>query len=197
MQFIETLNNNSGAINVMLTAVYVLATLVMAFFMFRANKLTRKNIDLLTILETERMRPQLYFDLVTDGQMLFAKLKNHGTTAAFDIEITLEPKVLKRPNGNEELKLASSKIAYLPPQKELEEFIDTFSQFMVYRPDLKFNGRLNYRGATKDKYYNEEVNIDLPIHKVPFISKKVMTDELANVAYKLDELVRVMNDQRV
>jgi hypothetical protein len=114
MQFIEALNQNSGAVNAALTLIYVLATLAMVFFMFRANRLTQRNIDVLTALEAERMRPQLYFDLVTNGELLFAKLKNHGSTAAFDIEINLKPKIIKKygVNDENELKLASTKIAY-------------------------------------------------------------------------------------
>jgi hypothetical protein len=170
----------------------VLATIAIVHF-------TRKNINVLTALETERMRPQLYFDLVTNGELLFAKLKNHGSTAAFDIEIKLMPKIIKKygVNDENELKLASTKIAYLPPQKELEEFIDTYSQFMVYQPDLKFNGTLKYRGETKDKFYNQEINIDLSIHKVAFIHKKVMVDELAKIADKLNELVRATKEQQI
>lgn len=183
--FIQILNQNAGAVNAALTFIYVLATIAIVHF-------TRRNINVLTTLETERMRPQLYFDLVTNGELLFAKLKNHGPTAAFDIEIKLNPKIIKKygVNDEDELKLASTKITYLPPQKELEEFIDTYSGFMVYQPDMKFNGNVKYRGEIKDKYYNQEINIDLSIHKVPFISKKVMVDELAKVVDKLDKLVR-------
>ena len=187
MRFIDFLNQNAGAINAVLTLVYVVATIAIVYF-------TRKNISVLTALESERVRPQLYFDLVTNGELLFAKLKNHGQSAAFDIEIQLEPKIVKGIGGNEkeDLKLAAAKIAYLPPGKELEEFIDTYSQFMVYYPDLKFNGKLKYRDTDKNKKYSQEISIDLSIHKVPFISKKVMADELAKVANKFDELVRIM-----
>lgn len=194
MQIIEILNQNSGAINVVLTLIYVLATLAMVFFMFRANRLTQRNIDALTMLEVERMKPQLYFDLFTDGVLLFAKLKNFGATAAFDITVTLEPKVMKM--NSEALKLTSSKIAYLPPQKELEEFVNSFPQFALACPDLKFSGRLKYRGANSGKYYDEEIRIDLSIHQVPFVSKKEIADELAKVADKIHDLVIEMKEQR-
>lgn len=198
MQFIDALNQNSGAINAILTLVYVLATLAMVFFMFRANHLTRKNIDLLTMLELERMRPQLYFDLFTDNFLLFARLKNYGATAAFDIEIQLEPKIEKKhSNEKEGLKLTSMKIAYLPPEKELEEFIDSFPQFALGRPDLKFNGRLKYRSANSGKYYDEEISIDLSIHQVPFVSKKVIAEELVTIGNNLEKLVRVVKEHSV
>jgi hypothetical protein len=196
MQFIGVLNQNSGAINVILTLLYVLATLAMVFFMFRANHLTRKNIDLLTMLELERMRPQLYFDLFTDNYLLFARLKNYGATAAFDIEIKLEPKVEKK-HGNEKegLKLTSMKIAYLPPEKELEEFIDAFHQFALGRPDLKFRGRLKYRSANSGKYYDEEIYIDLSVHQVPFVSKKVVAEELETIGNHLEKLVSLVKER--
>jgi hypothetical protein len=113
----DYLNHNSGAVQVVLTAIYVIATIYMLISMLRGNRLVRENVRLITKMETERLRPLVYFDLVADGAVE-AIVKNIGATAAYDIKIDLSPKIKTDDRlRNGELSLTTSTIAFKPGRK--------------------------------------------------------------------------------
>jgi hypothetical protein len=175
----DYLNHNAGAVQVVLTAIYVIATICMLISMLHGNKLVRENVRLITKMETERLRPLVYFDLVADGAVE-AIVKNIGATAAYDIKIDLSPKIKTDDRlRNGELSLTTSTIAFLPPQREIEEYVEGFWQLLQQHPELKFGGKIKYRNAAQ-QWYEEEIHIDLSVHKARLqVAKKEVADEIA------------------
>jgi hypothetical protein len=115
---------------------------------------------------------------VADGAVE-AKIKNIGATAAYDIKIDLSPKITTDDRlRNGELSLTTSTIAFLPPQREIEEFVESFWQLLQRYPELKFGGKIRYRNAAQ-QWYEEEIHIDLSVHKARLqVAKKEIADEI-------------------
>ena len=184
----DYLNHNAGAVQAVLTATYVIATIGMFISMLHGNKLVRENVRLITKMETERLRPLVYFDLVADGAVE-AKVKNIGATAAYDIKIDLSPKINTGDRlRNGELSLTTGTIAFLPPQREIEEFVEGFWQLLQKYPELKFGGKIRYRNAAQ-QWYEEEIHIDLSVHKARLqVAKKEVADEIAKANDALKDI---------
>jgi uncharacterized membrane protein len=57
MRLINWLNQNQGFVMALLTLIYVLATMVIAWLTLRVTNLSQKNLDMAVQLEKSRTRP--------------------------------------------------------------------------------------------------------------------------------------------
>ena len=83
MSLIDWLNNNSGAVMALLTAVYVLGTVIICYLTWRAQKIA-------TDLHKAIHRPVVVCDFVTQHSILYFRVRNLGNRSAQDVHIKVE-----------------------------------------------------------------------------------------------------------
>src|SRR5262245_21380837 len=115
---LDLLNHYSAALQILLTAVYVLCTIGLVW-------VGTKQIAQVSRLEAERVRPYVVFDLEFRGFMVVAVLKNRGLTPALDVRLTVNPPLFHGGSGEREpLALSRHVIPFLAPGRELSDSID-------------------------------------------------------------------------
>ena len=78
MKLIETLNNNQGAVMVLLTSIYVVATIVIVM-------LNKRSIDEMKLSREEESRPYIFASLTfvpRETKQCYLVLTNYGKTGA-------------------------------------------------------------------------------------------------------------------
>jgi len=75
----------------LLTLVYVFATIILAILALVANHISSKQLKTTILLEKERSRPYLVFDLFIEDHFVHAIIKNIGQTEARGVTIEITP----------------------------------------------------------------------------------------------------------
>ena len=126
-----------------LTLVYVVATLSIAIIMVLANFLSSKSLAQALELEKLRSRPYLVFDLESRNGLIHAILKNLGKTAAYSAKVSVTPQLTRVIECQDwESPLTSSEIAFVAPNREISDMIQSGPEFAKLYPNLKFDGVL-------------------------------------------------------
>jgi hypothetical protein len=160
-QVIQWCNSNSGFLNAVLTATYVLATLVIVAVSVHGNRLQRQALEQTLVLENERLRPNVIFDLEFRDGNVFAVLRNIGLTAAVDVKIHLTPDLKRTIRGQESKCVLTDKvITFLAPSREITDFLASGAEFFQKYPTPVFKVEVSYNGGI-DKSFNEPTQIDL------------------------------------
>jgi hypothetical protein len=189
---IDWFDKHQGFSLVMLTAVYVIATVIIAFVMTRANQLARKNIEVALQLEHRRSRPYLVFDIEARGLNVFAVLRNIGQSAALDITIQIEPKIMAE-GTKKECSLTRSKILCFAPGREVTDLIDVRPKAEKQYGDFVFTGNVSYQD-TAGRQYTEPFRIqpsfqfDIPV--LQNMEQHEKSRELSNIARALENIAR-------
>lgn len=151
---VRFVNENSGAAMVLLTFVYVAATLLIVRAMHKANQLAVR-------LEQRRSRPYLLCDIEFRQGMPYLTIMNAGVSAALEVTLTLEPEPqVFRDSARRPSALLRHPIAMMTPGRKLEDLLEPPPGFFTLYPDPKFTGRLKYHDAGGITY-DEAVSIDL------------------------------------
>lgn len=195
---INWLNTNQGFVMALLTAVYVVATFVIAYMAKRSNDLARSNIDTLTKLEKERLKPAIIPEILADFPFFSVRVVNQGQTTALEIRFELTPKlriVLGGPNSNPKEKaerpigFIENGIASLPPGSVLSSTIGTFDRIKEACPDLMYHGKVTYRDREGTRY-EDEVLLDVRHYEgCLHVDRKSIHD----VAKRLEEIKSEIN----
>jgi hypothetical protein len=157
----EWCNQNQGAAILLLTFVYVIATLVMVVLMWWANRISKRNIEMALMLERQRMRPHLIFDLESRDRMMYAVIKNIGLTPARDVAIDVFPKLEHTANlPDKECSLTRHSISFVAPSREFTDVIDSAHNFFKRYTDPIFRGTVRYKGSDTTEY-SEPFIIDM------------------------------------
>ncbi|MDD5598708.1 MAG: hypothetical protein PHV82_12245 [Victivallaceae bacterium] len=195
---IDWLNTNQGVVITMLTGVYVVATLTIAFIAKRSNDLARKNIDTLTMLERERLKPAIMIEIYADIPYYCVRIVNCGQTTALDVSFDLKPKLCvllgganSVPRKEQELPIGflDNGIVSLPPGGVVSTVIGTFVRIKDVYPDLIFRGRVTYKNRDNTQY-NDDVVLDLRHYRDNLhVEHKTIHD----VAKRLEEIKNEFN----
>lgn len=160
-QLIEWCNSNQGFAVILLTAVYVIATIVMVWHMGRSNRLASKELAEVAELERRRTRPYLVFDLESHRKFVYAVLRNIGQTSAYKVSIQVNP-VLEHSDkaASRPLSLVSSTIQMVAPGREFRDLVDFGPKFYKRYKEPRFQGSVNYQD-TQGETFDEEFDIDM------------------------------------
>ena len=155
------LNANQGLVMAILTLVYVVATVLIAIIMLRANSISSRSLAQAVELERLRSRPYLLFDFESRHRAIHAVLKNLGKTAAYNVKILVTPELKSVIQGQDwASSLTTNEISFVAPNREIADFIQSGPQFSKSYPDLRFEGELLYRDSEGNSF-KEPFKIDL------------------------------------
>lgn len=146
---------------VILTFVYVGATLLMAYLSWRANRISSKSLNQALEIEKERNRPYLVFDVEHKQSLLYAVLKNLGNTGAFNVSVKINPPLESNFGGNlKQSSLTSKTISFLSPHRTISDLIGSGPEFYKRHSEPIFEGSIQYSNA-RGIVYTENFVIDL------------------------------------
>lgn len=173
-------NANQGFVMAILTLVYVVATIVIAAFSLQANRTAKAQLSFATALEHARLRPYIGFTIEVRGGTVWAVLRNTGLSGAFDVKISVEPRLERNIGGRmRESGLTKHRHAAMPPGTIWEDLIHAGPEFFEQFPSRLFEGSLTYRDDT-GKQFNEPVVLDLALHDdLLYTSPKSVAEEIA------------------
>lgn len=168
-------NTNSGALLVLLTAVYSIATIAMFWVMRRANSIAAANLTHSTALANATFRPYVSLSVKYTNKSrghepsipyAYAVLHNTGRTQALNVTVSLAPPLTVKVilNGREHLRTPyffEHSVFNIAPDERLTDSIGyTAALFIDYQPPI-FRGTLRYRDVTGTEYSEPvEINFD-------------------------------------
>jgi len=180
-------NTNDGFALVVLTLVYVAATLWLAL-------LARKQLDLASELEQSRTRPFVLFEVVAERGLVYAQLSNTGQTPAYNVRITTSPAIrcLIR-SGHGPLTFIEEGLPMLSPARTIRALLGSWSEVEKAYPNLKFTSTVTYEtGPPRKRRYSDVLFSDLAILSgILYTSRKgqhEIVGELEKIARSLHEI---------
>ena len=174
-----------------LTTLNVILTGVYAYLTYKIMSANHATVEMMQAQITSSIRPFVYFDLTTHGPLIEGVLKNTGKTAAYNVSIKLAPtiKVQMRECSPDPV-LLNAPISFLPPEKEIREFMGSFSELEKGNSELKYSGEISYSDSGHNKFI-EQFEIELNSRKgMPYIGTTTTVAELEKMNNKLADLVR-------
>jgi hypothetical protein len=186
---IDFLNTNQGFIMSLLTAVYVIATIIIVIVSIRSNIATKDSLEEFKKAEKRKYRPYVIFDITPKDYLFYTKLKNEGITPAIDIKINVKPNIYTISSNKKELCPITSKgLSYLAPQNTCKNLLAFGSTFFENYKDPIFEGTIEYFDVNEKKY-NEKFRIDLSSYKeLRYISEKDIGNELEKISKSLEKI---------
>lgn len=166
---IDWLNQNQGAAIVIVTSLYVLATIVIVLVSSRtvrqlkkANALTRAALDQTWAMERERSRPFVIFDFVIRGRFLYALLKNYGQRPALRVTVDINPPLLCDSGlaPASDVSFVADKVPLLAPGREIRDLVTTDPDFMEGHDFNTFHVKLSYLDS-EDRRYEERIEVPM------------------------------------
>lgn len=164
-----------------LTFVYVVATIIIVGLSVKSTRLAQKNLDTALQLEKNRVRPYVIFNISSSmaRKYTYASLKNRGLSAAYNIRISIEPPLVHHHDGHSPL--THRHILFLPPDEEITDVIDMSPAFHETYKEPLFEGTVEYEDLTGNKY-NEPFRLDLTfLKKRIYIREASIGDELTQM----------------
>lgn len=192
LDLINWANTNQGAVMVLLTLVYVAATIVIAALGWMANRISTQNLKQAIELEHQRSRPYMIFDIVIKKSLVHASLKNIGQTAARNVYVSISPKLeetapSRPPRG---CGLTERSISFIPPGQELKDFVGVFPKFFELYPSLRFEGKIRYIDS-RGENHEESFLLDLAyLTGIVTISEPSTAKSVNEIAKEARALVR-------
>lgn len=178
----DWITTNSNMLLVILTAIYVFATIAILMATTKSNKLTQKSIEQTAILERERLRPYLSIELkITkkggkDGLPYgYIVLKNTGATQARHVFIEMEPVIFSMPivDGKKEKKIPyfiENQTENIAPNGELFDSIGFLPGIFEHFDAPIFRGTITYQDVNSRKYVESfTINFDVMRLATPYI----------------------------
>lgn len=168
-------NENSGFLLVILTMVYVVATLVILLIMIRANSLTRNSLKQTKKLEQSRLRPYLSIflkvikkcgsDTSPGFPYGYLYIKNSGLSQAKNVSIEMNPKIFSEPTiDGKKIKISpyfiENIIHYLAPNESISDSIGFLGNYYERFETPTFKGYIRYSDINNNQY-KEEFTVDL------------------------------------
>jgi len=189
---INWLNQNAGATLAVLTAVYVLATIVLTVVAIRGASISRQTLEATERLERERSRPYVTVNLVNQPRgVIQMVVENFGKTAAYDVKIQTTPEILILHGGEGVHPPAESEdphpfirhgIPFLPPRMLQKNVIAlSFKRFKAKYESKRFEGSVSCQDKDGHRYTDPLV-IDLSIQEgLHFLTEYEVGKELHGI----------------
>lgn len=146
-------------IMIMITAVYVIATIVICYYNAQAVKTAKKQTEELVFQREQMDRPYIsvHFEIIRSGLMCFI-IENKGNQPAFDTKIKLNEAFIQNINGQSEkehLQLLNESCVFFASKQKSVIFIDSQIQFnVVAKEKAVFQISYNHK-------YEEKIEIDI------------------------------------
>jgi hypothetical protein len=171
-EMVDWSNRNAGAVMGLLTAVYVIATILIMVQTRRAANLQAKAIQLTAQLEADRLRPRLLinFDFLPGAISSFSStvfahvsITNLGQTAALNVMVRVNPELVGTPFEDRRERrpsIVNQTLTFLAPQQRLRDLVDESSAFFARYESVKFEIEASYTDTTGTAYV-DRYDIDL------------------------------------
>lgn len=179
-------NANQGFVMVVLTFVYVAATIYIVQLGKHANKIAQANLKTLEELEREKSRPVIDLAIVADNPLVSLQVSNHGLTPAYDIRISIMPSLKYFQDDGKDIPLGILKhgIGSLAPGSNTTTLIGSFSQLKERNSNLQYDGTATFRDVNNTSY-ETPIHIDLRwMENNRYIHRKTLHD----VAEQIEKL---------
>ena len=137
-------------------------------------------------------RPYIVADFTSEKSELGFYIKNIGKTPAKNVEVRIEPDIVKFNNDSLNLDIFGSKINFFPPDKIVETTINSTSNYFNNNPD-QYVVSLNYTDSFNEKY-SENISLDLSHHKK---QSYVVETDMKNVIKSLEKLNKTLSKKNV
>jgi len=179
---VEFLDSHSGSMLVLLTAVYVVGTLLMWFEM-RQTRLKTEESNIQVTLEPQA-RWGNFFDLV---------IANIGNTPVYDLKISMEPKGLKTLGDRklDDINLFKRNIPVFGKGQTLSTFAISYVDFINSEQQKQITFTADYKTGNGKKR-TQAFDFDLEVYKnMSASSESSLGDvvaEMKNVTKKLDKI---------
>jgi len=201
---VEWLNDNTGFVMAVLTAIYVVATILIVLESRRTNRLT-------SIWEDERNRPNVivWIDAKLNTRNAYSSdidfylyVRNDGSRTAHEVSIHSDPELATRhgfdSDGNSIIRVPSlikESISILVPAQTVSEDIGPTKYFYEDRDDaaLKITFEVKYKDSD-DKTYSESYAIDLSAQRGYMFSEDARSRTMFQVAENILEISRSLAD---
>lgn len=154
---VEWLNNNQGFVLSILTAVYVIATILILLATVWSNRIASRAIEHSQELHRQQTRPYVVFDIICDGKFATASLHNYGTMPAFDVAVQLDQEF--KSIANRKSTLLRNPIGMVAPGRTISDAIDSSPAFHE-KNTLEFSGTVSYSDAA-NKRFEDRISLDL------------------------------------
>jgi len=194
---IDWLNQNQGATLALLTAIYVIATIILVVITVRSTEISRQSLEATERFERERSRPYVTLRLMNQplGIIQFL-IENVGVTAAYNIQITLNPELMILRGGanvypsaetEEPHPIIKKGIPYLPPNVREKNVITlSVERFKRRYPQQRFEGSITYTDVQKNQY-TDPLMIDLSVNEgLSFIADRDVGTEIEKLREMLE-----------
>lgn len=154
LAFINWFNANQGFSMVLLTTVYVVATILLVLHSNRANRIAEKNLDSLWKLERERTRPHVVIRFEFSMPLVSVVVSNIGQTTARDIRFDMadKPTIAIPEKKGAPIPFLNSTIASLAPQEELRTVVGTWADIRNVWATLSYSGTIFYKTSDGQEY---------------------------------------------
>ena len=162
LAFINWFNTNQGFLMALLTAVYVVATILLVRHSNRANRIAQQNLDSLWKLERERTRPHVVIYFEIDLPIVSIAVSNIGQTSAFDIRFDMpqKPTFAIPERKGEPIHFLNSAITSLAPQQTLKTVVGKWPEIRNVWPTFAFSGTVAYKTLDGTEHV-ESFSVDL------------------------------------
>lgn len=164
METIDWINRNNGLLMLLLTAVYVLATIVLV-------ALTGRQVKAVYDLEKQRSRPFVRLVPSMDRVVVNITIRNTGLTVANNVRFAFTPPLtpvlggessVPRQLEDHPIPAITNGIAAMEPGFQLEFCLGTLKGISERWASKVFKGTVNYQDADGSSY-NESVVLDLTV----------------------------------
>lgn len=177
-----------------LTALILLATVAYAYTTFRILRANEKAVFHMKQQTAAMSRPYVSVDVITHGPLISLFARNDGKTSAHSVTMTVSPPLLSHIRDSAQpSRIVEAGVAFMPPGKEIEEFLGGWHEIETENPTLKYTGSIKYSDADGTKY-EEPFTIDLMLRKgLSYISHDTVEKELKNIVSGLKSISHELN----
>ena len=165
---------------VLLTTVYVVATILLVYFSNRANRIAQKNLESLWALERERTRPHVVIRFEFSMPLVSLSVSNIGQTSALDIHFDMpdKPTLAIPEKRGTPIPFLNSPISSLAPQENLKTVLGSWKNIRDAWHTLSFSGTVFYNSANGIAY-SEPFAVNLADQEGLLYSSKKGLHEIA------------------
>jgi hypothetical protein len=191
---IDFCNSNQGFVMAVLTAVYVIATFVLAYLGIKSNRIARDSIKNLQEMEKERFRPYVYCEFFFVDIFLNFAVINCGMTQARNIKLKFDSPLCRLKSHSPEAVYQKEEIAFLnrtigslSPGQKLDTLIGYFGDFRKEYPSCKITCTVSYEsflGTT----YEETMILDVTYAESRVSIKRKTIEQVATSLEKIENI---------
>lgn len=195
---VQWCNQNQGFVSAVLTFIYVVSTIGLVLFARRSNALAQKNIETLTRLEEERLRPYVLLEIFFEMPWVCIKASNQGQTVAHDLSFEITPPLkvvlggensIPKDKTEKTIGFVQHGVKTLAPSQVISSLVGTLARVKEGCPALLFDARITYADA-RGKKYSDHCVLDLRyMSDAVYVSKKTVHD----VAKELEGIKQQVN----